>query len=81
MARIKYIRTKEDTIIVFSELFEHSKFANFNPISAGFVSFGTDKDGELNCTCYGYSASLKLESKGEEDAGLVKMEILGYKYY
>lgn len=81
MGRTKYIRTKDNKIIIFSELQQHSEFEIFKPISAGFVAFGTDKDGELKCSCYGDSVSLGLDSKGEEDAILVKRWILGYDYY
>jgi len=76
MSRVKYIRTKENQIIVFSESIQHSEFRNLNPISAGFISFGIDKDRNPDCTCYGDSFSLKLKSM-EDDTRLAKMQILG----
>lgn len=35
----KYIKTKDKKIIVFSGLNNHSDFAKFHPISAGFIKF------------------------------------------
>jgi hypothetical protein len=80
MARVKYIRTKNDEIIVFNELQQHSEFKRFEPISAGFISFGIGEDRNPDCTCYGMSVSLNLESM-EDDAKLAKKQILGWDYY
>lgn len=80
MGKVKYIRTKDNEIIVFSELQQHSEFINFEPISAGFISFGIGEDGNPNCTCYGMSVSLNLESI-EDDTKLAKRQILGWDYY
>lgn len=79
MSRVKYIKTREKEIIVFSELQQHSEFKNFNPISAGFISIGIKDEGELTCTCYGKSISLKLKSD-PEDSQLARRQILGYEY-
>ena len=76
MARAKYIRTKENEIIVFSELQQHSEFKNFNPISAGFIAFGIGKDKNPDCTCWVESISLNLKSM-EDDTRLAKRQILG----
>ena len=49
----KYIKTKDNEIIVFSALLNHSDFINYNPISAGFILFLTDELGIPTCECYG----------------------------
>ena len=80
MGKAKYIRTKDNTIIVFSELQLHSEFRLFEPISAGFIIFTIDEDRNPDCVCYGESISLGLKSK-EDDTRLAKRQILGYDYY
>ena len=80
MAKAKYIRTKDNKIIVFSELQLHSEFKRFEPISAGFIVFSTDDDENPDCLCYGESISLDLKSK-EDDTQLAKRQILGWDYY
>lgn len=80
MAKVKYIRTKDNKIIAFGELFQHSDFKHFNPISAGFISIGIGNDGNPDCSCYGESISLGLKSL-EDDTQLVKKQILGWDYY
>ena len=44
-SRVKYIITKDNKIIVFGELFNHSDFRHMDPIRAGFISFGVNKEG------------------------------------
>jgi len=80
MGKAKYIRTKDNKIIVFSELQLHSEFKRFEPISAGFIVFSTDDDENPDCLCYGESISLDLKSK-EDDTQLAKRQILGYGYF
>jgi hypothetical protein len=80
MANVKYIRSKNNRIIVFSELQEHSEFKMFEPISAGFISFGIGEDRNPDCSCYGESVSLKLKSM-KDDSMLAKRQILGFDYY
>lgn len=80
MAKVKYIRTQDNRIIVFSDRQQHSEFKMFNPISAGFISFGTGDDRNPDCSCYGESISLKLKSM-EDDSALAKRQILGWDYY
>lgn len=75
MKRIKYVRTENDEIIVFSELLNHSDFKKFNPISAGFISIGVNKEGNPSCNCYGSSYTLNMESKPEEDTELAKRQL------
>jgi len=70
MKEVKYIKTSEDEIIVFSALQKHSEFKSFNPVSAGFIDLG-----ELNC--YGYSVSLGLHSDEKEDSLLAKIQFGG----
>lgn len=74
MNKVKYIRTKNDEIIVFSEIMQHSDFRNFNPVSAGFVFFSVNKHGNPTCYCNGSSFSLGLDSKPEEDTLLAKQQ-------
>jgi hypothetical protein len=76
--QVKYIRTKEDEIIVFSEHQQHSEFRDFNPVSAGFISFGAKDKHEPVCRCYGESVSLKLKSDEDKDTQLATKQILGY---
>ena len=74
----KYIRTQQNKIIVFSAMLNHSDFATYYPISAGFISFTTDKFGNPTCECYGESVSLGfLKSIPEEDSKLAIIQILG----
>lgn len=47
-SKAKYIKTKGRQIIVFSEAFYHSSFQHFEPVSAGFVQFSVDENGEKN---------------------------------
>lgn len=79
MGRVKYIKTKTNQIIVFSELQQHSEFREFNPVSAGFISIGIGKHGNPDCTCYGESISLGLKS-AVDDTRLAKRQILGWDY-
>jgi hypothetical protein len=79
MARVKYIKTKDNTIIVFSMAFHHSSFSGFYPISAGFISIGADERHKPTCECYGESITLKLKSD-PEDSELARRQILGYDY-
>jgi hypothetical protein len=80
MPKAKYIKTKEKEIIVFGEIMLHSDFRNMNPVSAGFISFGTNEDGNPTCKCYGESISLGLLSDEEEDTQLAQSQ-LGFRYY
>ena len=73
--RTKYIITKDKKIIVFSELLQHSEFKRFQPISAGFISFGVNKQGNPSCSCYGESVSLGLKSNPDEDTMIAKRQL------
>jgi hypothetical protein len=80
MIKQKYIITKDGVIIVFSELLQHSDFKKFEPISAGFISFGIrSMDGEMTCNCYGESISLGLKSNPDEDVKIARRQ-LGFEY-
>lgn len=72
----KYIRTKNDEIIVFSSLLVHSEFKRFEPKSAGFINILVDDQGNTKCICYGMSISLDLESNPKEDTELATRQIL-----
>lgn len=78
MNRTKYIKTKNNKIIVFSELQNHSDFKHFEPVSAGFIVFRIDEHRNPTCFCYGESFSLSLES-AFDDTELANRQILGYK--
>ena len=75
MNKVKYIRTKDDEIIIFGEIMVHSDFRHFKPVSAGFISFGINKEGHPTCRCYGESISLNMESNPEEDTLLAKRQL------
>lgn len=84
MATVKYIKTSNNEIIVFSELLKHSEFKRFGPVSAGFISIGVTVAGgngyaQTSCDCYGESVSLGLKAD-EDDARLARKQILGYEY-
>jgi hypothetical protein len=80
MGKAKYIKTKGNDIIVFGEQMMHSDFKHKNPVSAGFIYFGIDKDGNTTCKCRGRSISLGLESEEEEDTRLAQFQF-GFRYY
>lgn len=73
--KTKYIITSENEIIVFTELLQHSDFKHFNPISAGFISFGVNKEGNPTCGCYGESFSLGLKSNPQRDTSIAKRQL------
>ena len=77
----KYIRTKEDQIVIFSASLQHKTFAYLFPISAGFVMFGVDSNALPTITCYGESISLFISSRPEEDTALAKLHILANGMY
>ena len=81
MSKVKYVKTEDNKIIIFSEYYQHSDFSKFNPISAGFVWFDVDIKSEVICRCYGESVSLGLKSEEEIDDELVRQQILGYGYF
>jgi len=77
--KVKYIKTDENTIIIFSEYLSHDDFESFKPVSAGFISIGVDENFSLSCVCYGESISLGLKSE-EIDSILAGKQILGLDY-
>lgn len=81
MSKVKYIKTKNKQIIVFGEYYTHDEFKRFEPISAGFIGFGNDKNGFPDCTCYGESISLGLKADEKADTELARNQILGYGYF
>jgi hypothetical protein len=83
--KLKYIKTKANVIIAFPALLEHAQFADFNPVTAGFMAIGTKKvkSGEqeyteTDCHCYGKSDSLGMEANEEVDTKLARRQILGH---
>lgn len=81
MAKVKYIKTAENQIIVFPEYIQHIEFKKFNPISAGFIWINAEGPHELTCGCYGESISLKLKADEAVDSKLARDQILGYGYF
>ena len=81
MNKVKYIRTNHNEIIIFGEIMNHSDFSRFNPISAGFISFGLNREGNPTCSCYGESISLKMKSNPEEDTLLAKRQLNMLDWY
>lgn len=72
--KTKYVITSDNKIIIFPELLQHSEFKKFNPISAGFISFGVNNQRNPSCTCYGESISLGLTSR-EEDTQIAQEQL------
>jgi hypothetical protein len=73
--KVKYVVTHDNNIIVFSEAMQHSEFKHFNPVSAGFISFGVNKQGNPTCSCYGKSVTLGISSRPAEDTDLAKRRL------
>jgi hypothetical protein len=71
----KYIITKDNDIIIFSAGMNHSDFKHMNPIRAGFISIGVDKEGNPDCSCYGRSISLDMESDPQKDTLKAKLQL------
>lgn len=77
MSSAKYIVSSDGRMIVFSAALNHSDFKKFNPISAGFIAIGLDKEGNPDCTCYGKSESLGIGA-GDQDSAIAKFQIINY---
>lgn len=71
----KYIITADSQIIVFPETMNHSDFKDFNPVRAGFISFGVNSEGNPSCSCYGYSYTLGLKSDPEKDTHIAEIRL------
>lgn len=82
MPVVKYIKTKDSKIIVFSHLQQHSEFRIFEPVSAGFISltYGENTQSGVKCKCYGESVSLNLKSDEKVDSELARKQIVGDEY-
>lgn len=63
---LKYIRTRHNEIIIFSDSIDHDKFKSLDPASAGFLMFF-----KKYVTCYGDSVTLGLKADPEMDTDLV----------
>jgi hypothetical protein len=73
--KVKYIITKDNEIVVFGELMQHSDFRHLDPIRAGFISFGVNSQGNPTCSCYGRSVSLQMDSDPEKDTLIAKRQL------
>lgn len=71
---VKYIRTKNDDIIVFSATIMHKEFEDWQPKSAGFIRFFVDENENPSCHCYGKSISLGLDSH-EDDTSRARLQL------
>jgi hypothetical protein len=71
----KYIITHDSQIIVFPVTMQHSDFKHFNPIRAGFISFGVNSEGNPSCSCDGHSYSLGLKSDPEKDTHIAEIRL------
>ena len=74
-SKVKYIVTKDNEIVVFGEIMQHSDFRHMNPIRAGFIAFGVNKEGNPTCSCYGKSISLGMDSDPELDTQIAKRQL------
>ena len=74
-SKVKYIITRDNDIIVFGETLQHKEFSHMDPIRAGFISFGINKEGNPTCGCYGESISLKLKSDPDLDTKIAKRQL------
>ena len=74
-SKVKYIITSEKEIVVFGEVMQHKEFRHLNPIRAGFISFGVNKEGNPSCSCYGESVSLGIKSDPIEDTKIAKRQL------
>lgn len=81
MGYTKYIKTEDNQIIVFGECTTHDQLKDLHPVSAGFISFGIDKDGEVDCSCFGESISLGLKCDKIIDTELARKQILRTDYF
>ena len=67
--------TGEKAVIFPEDDFYHDDMAklfdSFDVVSAGFVHLGTDASIE----CYGKSTGLNLESRGEDDAVVIRHQL------
>jgi len=70
---MKYVRLQEyDSIIIFPCIIEHSRFKNFNPISAGFCYISDEQ-----VECFGESISLNLKSNKLQDTLIATKQYCG----
>jgi hypothetical protein len=74
-AKVKYIITKDNGIVVFGELMQHSDFRHLDPVRADFISFGVNKHGNPTLSCYGRSVSLQMDSDPEKDTAIAKRQL------
>jgi hypothetical protein len=83
----KYIVFKNgnlEDIITFSELMDHSSAARaLDPSqiqSAGFLELFVNEQGSIDVTCFGRSATLSMESRGDADKRIAMLRLYGERY-
>jgi hypothetical protein len=81
MGYTKYIKTEDNQIIVFGVYYTHDRLKDLHPVSAGFISFGINNDGEIDCVCFGESISLGLKCDKIIDTELARKQILRTNYF
>lgn len=69
---LKYIKTRNDEVIIFPATIDHSDMRSFNPVSAGFCSVKHDTK---KVSCFGSSYSLNISSNPEEDSFLATRQV------
>lgn len=83
---MKYIIFKDpigfEHAILFSEAMSHNDIPKIDsvnmiaaPIAAGFCNISGGINSPVNVTCFGKSHGLKIVSRGEQDAILIKQTI------
>lgn len=68
---LKYIMTKDKEPILFPPTINHSEMAKDirgEVVSAGFVSFSANKDGDVVAHAHGYSLTLDMQSHPEDSS-------------
>jgi hypothetical protein len=66
---MKYIIIRDSGLelpVIFDEIIKHDRFAELNPISAGFVTFEKDLLGNTVAIASGKSISLNKNSRPED---------------
>jgi hypothetical protein len=71
---LKFIRLKNNAVVIFSRDIQHSTFKSLNPVSAGFCMVDSEHKKVL---CTGESVSLELKSDEQEDSEIATLQVFG----
>lgn len=69
----KYIRTKENEVVIFPCTISHDEFKHWHPVSAGFCYVNPKSE---SVDCFGESISLNLKSD-ESDTKYATKQVFG----